>query len=471
MVALVGIFFTMQQSRTQSEVEEQRAQAAALQDYLGQMSQLLLEEKLRAKEDSEARTLARARTMTVLEGLDPHRKGRLLQFLTEADLINRENPVLDLSGVDASQADLSGFYLAGTNLSGVNLSGANLNDATLWDTDLSCARPVDPRLRSSLTCTDLSGASLRGAALNSANLSCAEASVWWNEGKMNRSGCVDLSDVNLSGANLSDADLSGADLSGATGITNGQLKARVGDLEGATMPEGQRIPLGLPEKRGSSPSVIEIEAREYTTDEFKPAFLFKLGKGWVVSSKETPEELPIDGSPGSEADPNQLRFINTGLVFDPSNPNERETDRAPANAAAWASWFQNHPNLGTKKPVKVSVGGASGVRIDVTHVTFTSKPENYPPDCDQPCVSLFPSCNFPNCDYDLQSFRPSNSTKEREIVSYADSKGYPEWKDRFIIVDVEDETMVVDVKARADRFDEFLPKAQKVLDSVEWTGK
>jgi hypothetical protein len=288
---------------------------------------------------------------------------------------------------------------------------------------------------------------------------------------MNRTGCVDLSGVNLSGANLSDADLSGADLSGATGITNEQLKARVRNLEGATMPKGQQMPLGLPEKRRSSPSVIKIEAREYTTDEFKPAFLFELGKGWVVPSKEMPEELPIDGPPGPEAYPNQLRFINTGLVFDPSNPNERETDRAPANADAWASWFQNHPNLETKKPVQVSVGGASGVQIDVTHVTFTSKPENYPPDCgDQPCVSLFPSCNFPNCDYDFPSFRPSNSSKEREIVSYADSKGYPKWKDRFVIVDVEGETVVVDVKATADKFDEFLPEAQKVLDSVEWTG-
>jgi hypothetical protein len=37
-------------------------------------------------------------------------------------------------------------------------------------------------------------------------------------------------------------------------------------------------------------------------------------------------------------------------------------------------------------------------------------------------------------------------------------------------VDVGGETVVIDVAAPADKFDEFLPKAQKVLDSVEWKG-
>ena len=55
--------------------QEQRAQDPALQAYLDQMSTLLLEKDLRnSEEDSEVRTLARARTLTVLERLDPSRK-------------------------------------------------------------------------------------------------------------------------------------------------------------------------------------------------------------------------------------------------------------------------------------------------------------------------------------------------------------------------------------------------------------
>jgi hypothetical protein len=37
-------------------------------------------------------------------------------------------------------------------------------------------------------------------------------------------------------------------------------------------------------------------------------------------------------------------------------------------------------------------------------------------------------------------------------------------------VDIESETVIIDVSAPAGKFDEFFPKAQKVLDTVEWEG-
>jgi len=45
---------------------------------------------------------------------------------------------------------------------------------------------------------------------------------------------------------------------------------------------------------------------------------------------------------------------------------------------------------------------------------------------------------------------------------------YVEAKNRFIIVDVEGETVIIDISASADKFDVFLPKAQQVLDTVTW---
>jgi hypothetical protein len=85
------------------------------------------------------------------------------------------------------------------------------------------------------------------------------------------------------------------------------------------------------------------------------------------------------------------------------------------------------------------------MRIDVT---VTSTPENYPKNfCGgQPCVPL----------YALSG--------ENGII------GYEGYKDRFVIVDVGNETVLIDAAAPTDNFDEFLPKAQKVLDSVEWKG-
>jgi hypothetical protein len=93
----IGLLFEMQQAKREerrSEVErelaEQRAQDDALQAYLSQMSSLLLEEDLRESEkDSEVRTLARARTLTVLGRMDPSRKGDVMQFLVEAELVQK----------------------------------------------------------------------------------------------------------------------------------------------------------------------------------------------------------------------------------------------------------------------------------------------------------------------------------------------------------------------------------------------
>src|SRR5215216_3995992 len=147
-LAAAGLWFTAQQDQRQQEIEGQRAKQAqksedqrakaerklavqraqdeALQAYLDQMSGLLLERDLRASEKgSESRTLARARTLTVLSRLDPSGKTAIMQFLVEADLVQR---------VDRRRAPIIG--LSGADLSGANLDGANLHDANLSNADL-----------------------------------------------------------------------------------------------------------------------------------------------------------------------------------------------------------------------------------------------------------------------------------------------------------------------------------------------
>jgi hypothetical protein len=166
-----------QRAEAERELAVQRAQDEALQAYLDQMSGLLLERDLRAsEEDSEVRTLARARTLTVLERLDPSRKTALMQFLVEADLVQRvdgRDPIISLRG-----ADLSGANLLNANLSEADLFSANLSEADLWN-------------------------------------------------------------ANLRDADLSEADLSGADLINARSWSEKQLRA-ADSLEGATMPNGQK---------------------------------------------------------------------------------------------------------------------------------------------------------------------------------------------------------------------------------------
>src|SRR5215217_3376286 len=128
-----------QRAEAERELAEQRAQDEALQAYLDQMSGLLLEKDLRtSEEDSEVRTLALARALTVLERLDPSRKTAVVQFLVEAKLVQRvagTGPIISLNG-----ADLSGAYLFSSALSGADLDRADLREA-----DLDGARGVTNR--------------------------------------------------------------------------------------------------------------------------------------------------------------------------------------------------------------------------------------------------------------------------------------------------------------------------------------
>jgi WD40 repeat protein len=186
-------------------------------------------------------------------------------------------------------------------------------------------------------------------------------------------------------------------------------------------------------------------AFHYVTDVFEPDLNFEASEDWGFigyQGPEIPDQIWIQTGPNG----GQLLFTSPSDVFDASNPSEQKKLPAPENAEEWVSWLQRHPNLDTSKPVPISIGDASGMRIDVT---ASSMPENYPKKfCgQQPCVPLYPLSDGSS------------------IVS---SEGY---KDRFVIVDVGGQTVIIDVAAPEDKFEEFLPKAQEVLETVEWKGE
>ena len=180
------------------DIQSDRAREAALQTYLDRMTELIEKGLVESEPDDPKRSIARSRTLTVLRQLDGERKGLLLRFLHESELIGEwrapaaepKNPIIDLRKADLSKA----------NLFGADLSGADLN----W--------------------ADLSGADLRGANLSGVNLGCAN---------LNRAY---LNPAYLGGAYLTEADLTDADLTDAA-ITDEQL-AQAKTLEGATMPDG-----------------------------------------------------------------------------------------------------------------------------------------------------------------------------------------------------------------------------------------
>lgn len=173
------------------ELELERFRETAFQTYLDRMTDLLLEKGLRqSKPSAEVRDIARARTLTVLRGLDGPHKGILVRFLYEADLI-KSRAIIDLSGADLSGAHLKKANLNDACLGQADLSGADLGAATLNKANLH---------RAILIVADLSGADLYRANLSQANLTEALLVV----AKLNE---TDLSYADLHGANLEGADL------------------------------------------------------------------------------------------------------------------------------------------------------------------------------------------------------------------------------------------------------------------------
>ena len=199
--------------REQQEFVQDRFREEALQKYLDSMAELMLGKGLRtSKPEDEVRDIARARTLTVLQGLDGARMGTLLRFLKESKLIENANPIISLNSLRIDNARLRGAHLRLADLHGAVFAGAELREAHLEGADLQDAY--------------LGGeADLRGAHLKEASL---RGAIFTGE---------DHSGADLRGADLRGADLRGADLRGVRNLTQEQLESARGDEE-TRLPEG-----------------------------------------------------------------------------------------------------------------------------------------------------------------------------------------------------------------------------------------
>ena len=157
------MFVTQRAGRRAEEQRERdtdRAREVTLRAYLDDMTKLILEHELQdSKEGSAERAVARAQTFMALENLDGPRKGVLLQFLKESQLVNKDKPIIPLDLADLTRANLSSRDLSGADLRGVNLRDADLRNANLHNSDLREAVVTREQLDSA---SDLSDALLPG---------------------------------------------------------------------------------------------------------------------------------------------------------------------------------------------------------------------------------------------------------------------------------------------------------------------
>jgi hypothetical protein len=140
LLGLGGIWFNNQTRKSEQElasrerendreIAKDRVREDALQRYLDRMSELVLDKNLRESKPHDAmRTMARARTLTVLRSLDGNRKGQVARFLHESEekmgwgKSSGAGPIRLKTRVIEAIIDLQDADLGGANLRGVNLS-------------------------------------------------------------------------------------------------------------------------------------------------------------------------------------------------------------------------------------------------------------------------------------------------------------------------------------------------------------
>lgn len=182
-------------SQIRSSLEASRE--SALGAYLDAIGRLMVDDGLRQSAyGSVPRVLARALTLHVLVQLDGRRKAAVVQFLREAQLISRDNAVINLR-----DADLRHAVFADALVSDVRLSAARLSNADFRGADITSSRfnAADLRRADFTRAFGGVGGSLPRTEFKSATLADA-----------------DLSEAHLDAAILDGADVSGSSFARAT---------------------------------------------------------------------------------------------------------------------------------------------------------------------------------------------------------------------------------------------------------------
>src|SRR5215204_1674060 len=187
----------------------------------------------------------------------------------------------------------------------------------------------------------------------------------------------------------------------------------------------------LPQEPGA------LSPGEYHSVKFKPSLSFKVGKGWENAAEELSDYIELGYEGGSEV--NYLTFANVKEVW---KPGTTDVVDAPKDLVGW---LQHHPYLKTSKPQPVTVGGVKGEQLEVLVDHLPKNPNGY---CGSDCLDIFTLSDTGIGGY----FKEVN---KRKVIVLEDVKG---------------DTVVIWYAAPPDEFDEFATEAQKVLDTVKWSG-
>lgn len=143
----------------QDKANQERIEQDALKAYLAQMKDILIGKDAQnsTRLSENAKPVAEALTLTVLNEISGTRKGQVIRFLKRVGLIECSNTTQDCkTDISLEYANLVGADLTNANLRYVNFKKANLTNAKLDNTDLTNA--------------DFRGANLTNVSFSAANL-------------------------------------------------------------------------------------------------------------------------------------------------------------------------------------------------------------------------------------------------------------------------------------------------------------
>src|SRR5215203_5417871 len=231
-------------------------------------------------------------------------------------------------------------------------------------------------------------------------------------------------------------------------------RLRRGDRRGEGRSAYGRVSYGQLSREGGSPERDPTSARSRPTsqtDEPGPRQIrdggvrapvsFRVGKGWAMNNPEKKDHFSIYSRAfaGSDKEPGAvLTFVDVRTIFDAKEPTEDNIHPAPKDLLAW---FRHHPRLDISSPVPTIVGGVPAERFDASVTSLAEERLDECPDC-----------------------LPVFGLRYEEPISIV--KGFDQ---RIVLVeDLGSESVAIILYAPPDRFDEYLSKAQEVLDTVSW---
>jgi uncharacterized protein YjbI with pentapeptide repeats len=283
----------------QTEIAQDNQQHQVMSSYLQQLSNLITKDNLSSPDSThELRSVARSITLNAARQLDPERRGQLIKFLYENDLIGfckskqdgkilsgseskscqKVEEIVSLRGVKLSRAKIdSSLSLRGANLEGINLIGAVMTpDVFLQSANMHTAKLINADLSKSL----LDSATMTFAELQTANLS--ESTLRNTDLSWADLTGAQLVEANLEGAILRNAKLVGADLTGVdlddADLTGADLRCSI--LREAKLKTAKLINVKLY-------GAVYDEKTEFSESlSTKNAQMHKLNQGFILSTRE-----------------------------------------------------------------------------------------------------------------------------------------------------------------------------------------